>query len=157
MTAIHGTLADIIWPGLLMQYGVVVWWVIAIGLVVEFFFVRMITQLPWWKCLVAALVMNLASTVLGFILIPIGSIVIGIFPGLPLEYIFRNSNFGATILPWSLTFIGAAMINATLEIFVLRLMFSQWFGKRGFWLLCAANSISVGLAIIHVLVAPPNL
>jgi hypothetical protein len=43
------TIADLVWPALLLEGRILTWWAILAGLIIEYFFVRMITDLSRWK------------------------------------------------------------------------------------------------------------
>src|SRR3954451_22715025 len=67
-------LADVVWPALLLEGRLLAWWVIAIGLLIEWPFVRFLTDFPWRKSFIVDAAMNAASTVLGIILLPVAGI-----------------------------------------------------------------------------------
>jgi hypothetical protein len=146
--------ADVVWPALFLEDRLFSWWAIGLGLVVEFFFVRWLTTLNLRMCVVADLSMNAASALLGIFLIPLAGIAWEFFPGLILYNIFRVGTFNPGT--WAATFLLAVLINAVLELLVLRLAFRQKVGKRVFWWLCVANSLSVALAFGSLLVRPPR-
>ena len=148
-------LADVIWPALLLEGRILTWWAIITGLVVEYLFVRRITNLPIARALLADIVMNAVSTLLGMLAIPFACIVWEFFPGIFLYKIFNIGTFNPGT--WTATIIIAAGINALIEGFVLRRFFKQPITKSGFWLLFAANAISVGLAFGSLLYLPPRL
>jgi hypothetical protein len=78
---------------------------------------------------------NLVSTILGIILIgELGLIVV-----LP----FRNA-FGAGA--WVATIIVGIGVNGCVESMVVRQWFKPDFGLKDFWLLLAANALTVGIA-----------
>ncbi len=79
--------------------------------------------------------MNLASAILGFILIG--------FLGLIVVLPFR-ATFGMSA--WIVTFIVAVMVNTCLESIVVSKWFKVDFAKKDFWLLVAANVLTVGIA-----------
>jgi len=136
-------LANIVWPALYLLGRLISFWVIASGLFIEFFFVRRLTSLGWKRAIWADVAMNLASALLGVILIPVvGLIVVLPFP----------ATFG--ILSWVATFCVAVLINASVESFVLLKGFKQSIGKKEFWLFCLANALSVGVAFASFWVYP---
>ena len=142
------TLADIIWPALFLEGRLLSVWVIGLGLFVEYFFVWRITTLGALKSLLADVVMNAASTLLGIPLVPIFGLIVAIVPG----------EFVGTFSPvtWAVTFIVTVLLNTCIESLVLWKLFRQMFGKKQFWWLALANSISVGIAFASFAIYPPH-
>jgi hypothetical protein len=137
-------LADVVWPALFLEERLLSLWVILSGLIVEYFFVRRITQLGVKKSIIADVAMNAASTLLGIVLIPVAGLAWEVFPGIILFKWFNLGTFNP--FTWIATFCFAVLINAALETFVLAKIFKQKMGKRGFLWLCLANAITVGIA-----------
>ncbi|XHR28912.1 MAG: hypothetical protein ACFUZC_23735 [Chthoniobacteraceae bacterium] len=154
MSSITPLLADVVWPALFLEQRLFSWWAIGAGLLAELLFVRYITKLSWSMCIVADIAMNAASSILGFILIPLAGIVWEFFPGLIFCEIFHIGTFNP--ITWTATFVIAAMVNGSLEGLVLRFGFKQAIGKKGFWLLCLANAVSIGMAFYSVFAHPPQ-
>ncbi len=152
----HPIFGDVVWPALLLEGRVLTWWAILIGLVAEFFFVCGVTDLSLSRAAFADVAMNAASALLGILLIPMAGALSGRFF---LESSCIKFNIG-TFNPgtWVATILMAASINTFIERFVLRRFFKQPVaGKRGFWLLFAGNSISIGLAFGSIIYKPPQL
>lgn len=141
-------LADVVWPALFLEQRLFSWWAIGAGLLAELLFVRYITKLSWGRCIVADVAMNVASSVLGLILIPLVGIAWEVFPGMIMYKLLKMGTFNP--ITWSATFILASVVNGSLEGLVLRFGFKQKIGKKGFWLLCLANVVSVGMAFYSV-------
>jgi hypothetical protein len=139
-------LADVIWPALFVESRLLSIWVIALGLVVEYFFVWRITNLGPIKSIMADVVMNAASTIPGIILIPAIGLVVALVPG----------EFVGTFSPitWAATFLACAFLNTAIEWLVLWKLFKQDLGKKQFWLLALANGLSVGIAFASFLIYP---
>lgn len=140
---VPSTLADIVWPALYLVERMLSVWVILAGLVIEFFFVWQITELGVEKSIYADLLMNLASTVIGIILIP----VFGLIVVLP----FR-ATFG--LAAWIATFCVTVLINTSVESLVLLRGFKQRIGKSEFCWLGLANALSAGAAFATFAVRP---
>src|SRR4051812_38434108 len=64
-------IADVIWPGLVLEQRLFSSWAIGFGLVVELFFLKCVTSLKLDRCIVANLAMNAVSAGLGLLLIPL--------------------------------------------------------------------------------------
>jgi hypothetical protein len=148
-------LADVVWPALFLEMRLLAWWVILIGLLIEWPFVRVLTQFPWKKAFIADAAMNAASTVLGILLLP----VVGLFILEPIgeATFYRRFNVGTfNPMTWTATFLVAVVLSAAIEFLTLRIAFKQRLGARGYWWLCVANSMSAGLAFWSVFRFPPH-
>lgn len=150
----HTIFADMIWPALFLQNRLLSMWIILAGLFIEYFFVWRVTSLGAWRSILADVGMNIASTVLGIVLIPLAGIAWEFFPGLIIYRLFNVGTFNPGT--WAVTFLMAVLINAALEMSVLRIWFQQHFGKDLFGWLCLANALSVGLAMASLLIYPPR-
>jgi hypothetical protein len=139
-------LANVIWPALFLESRLLSIWVILAGLLVEYFFVWRITELGAKRSVLADVVMNAASTLLGIVLIPAVGFVVALFPG---------ELFGTfSPITWGFTFLAAVFINALIESLVLWKGFKQSIGKKEFWWLWFANALSVGIAFGSFLIIP---
>lgn len=147
-------LADVVWPALFLEQRLFSWRAIGLGLVVEFFFVRWLTVLGFRMCIAADITMNAASALLGIILVPAAGFIWELFPGIIIYKVFNIGTFNPGT--WAATFLFAVFINAALETSVLRFAFKQKTGKRVFWWLCVANSLSVSLAFGSLFIHPPK-
>jgi hypothetical protein len=128
-------IANIVWPALYLISRLLSVWVILSSLFIEFFFLWKLLRLDAKQAILADVLMNLVSTILGIILIgELGLIVV-----LP----FRNA-FGAGA--WVATIILGIGVNGCVESMVVRQWFKPDFGLRDFWLLLAANALTVGIA-----------
>jgi len=152
MIIIHPIIADIVWPALYLELRLFSFWAIAAGLMAELLFVRYITQFSWGKCIIADIGMNAVSSLLGVILIPLAGIAWEFLPGIALYKIFNIGTFNP--ITWTATFLLAVIINGTLETMTLRYAFKRKIGKKGFWLLCLANTISIGMAFYSIVIYP---
>ena len=128
-------LANVVWPALYLIGRLLSIWVISISLLVEFVFLWKLLRLEAKRALLADLAMNLASAVLGFILIG--------FLGLVVILPFR-STFG--VAAWIATFIVAVLVNACIESLVVSKWFKNDFAKRDFCLMVIANALTMGIA-----------
>lgn len=146
--------ANLVWPALYLENRLVTWWAIAIGLAVEYMFVRRLFGFGVKKAILADACMNLASTLLGIVLIPIAGIAWEFFSGIILSDLFNVGTFN--LGTWVMTFFFATAINAAIESLVIRMAFKTAVGKRGFSGLFMANAISVAAALGSLLVSWPS-
>ena len=67
-------LANVIWPSLYLVERINTWWIVGISLLIEFLCLIWLTQEKIWKVGLMTLVMNLVSTVVGIVGIPLSGI-----------------------------------------------------------------------------------
>ena len=67
--------ANVVWPSLYILSQVYCWYVIVLGLVVEFFAVRFFGKASWGKAAVVTVVMSAISALVGWLLIAVNGIV----------------------------------------------------------------------------------
>lgn len=150
----YATIADVVWPALFLTGRLMAFWVIGIGLLVELFFVRWLTGFAWGKALLADILMNAASSLLGLLLIPLAGLAWESSAGIVMYRAFNIGTFNP--ITWAATFLAAVCINSALETAVLRYGFKQRPFSRFFCWLSLANAISVGIALVSVLLHPPR-
>jgi hypothetical protein len=150
----HALLADVVWPALFLAGRLMAWWAIALGLLVELFFVRLLTGFSWPKSALVDIAMNAASTLLGLFLVPIAGFAWEFSVGRVLYKLFNIGTFNPGT--WLATFLLAVFLNAALETAVLRYAFKQKPFKRFFWWLALANAVSVGIALGSLFMYPPR-
>ena len=132
--------ASMVWPSVYIAEGMRSWNVILIGLVIEVIFVKIFLKESYLKSVLIAFVMNLASTVLGAVAIPLTGF-IGEFLMIP----FGTGTFHPT--HWLLSYIFAVLSNVVIEGLTIKYIFRHNF-KKIFWWLCVANAISVIVCIL---------
>ena len=148
-------LADIVWPALILEQRILNVLPIAAGLVVEWLFLwRADFGLSWKRAVVVDLVMNTVSTGAGIVTIPVLGFLWEIFPGLVIYKLFNigTSNPGT----WLTTFVMPVLATNSVEALVVRFGFKIPLGSRRFWILCAANVISVAIAFASLWTNPPK-
>ncbi len=132
--------ANLVWPSLYIAEGMRSWYVILIGLVIEIIFVIYFLKHSYIKSALIAFVMNLVSTVLGIVAIPLSGI-IGEFLMIP----FGTGTFHPT--HWFMSYIFAVLSNVLIEGLTIKVVFKHNF-KKMFWWLFVANAISVVVCIL---------
>jgi len=104
----------------------VTWWSIALGLIVEYLFVRKLTHFDIRKSILVDLSMNLVSCLLGIILIPLFGVAWEFFPGIVFYKLFNIGTFDYGT--WTATFFFAVFINALLDNFLINKGFKKKLG-----------------------------
>ena len=144
--------ADLIWPSLYIAKGMLSIKVILLGLIIELFFVKCFTKVKWNKALIITLLMNLITTILGMIFIPLS--------GLGSEFVFdfvfhAYDKFGIGTFHWShwlTAYLLVILINTFIEGLFIKLTLKFKILKT-FWWLVIANSISVFLCFLFYIMS----
>lgn len=139
--------ADLIWPSLYIAKGMLSIKIILLGLIIELFFVKHFTKVNWQKALTVTFLMNLITTILGMIFIPLS--------GLGSEFIFdfvfhAYDKFGIGTFHWShwlIAYLLVMFMNTFIECLFIKLTLKRTILKT-FWWLLIANSISVFLCFL---------
>jgi len=127
--------ANMIWPSVYIVCQYYTWYVIAIGLIVEFFAIKFFAKASWVKSVVIVIVINAISAILGIYLIPISGII-----GELILFPFSSGTFHLS--HWVLAYLLAVFSNACVEGLALKLCFKYPF-KKNYWWLMGANAVSV--------------
>ena len=139
--------ADLIWPSLYIAKGMLSIKVILLGLILELFFVKHFTKVSWKKAATVTFVMNLITTMLGIIFIPLS--------GLGSEFVFdfvfhAYDKFGIGTFHWShwlTAYLLVILINTIIEGLFIKLTLKIKILKT-FWWLLIANAISVFICFL---------
>ena len=145
--------ADVVWPALFLEERFWRWWIIGGGLLVEWPAVRWLTRRTWLQSAGLDVLMNLASALLGILLVPLAGVLWELIRGLILYQLLNLGSFHIT--GWIGTVLFATAANAGIEGVVLR-AFGTPMSWRRFAVLCLANLVSVGLAVLSLALAPPR-
>jgi len=153
---IPNSLADVVWPALLLEQRMLSLVSIVAGLIVEWLALWLCGfGLTWKKAAVVDVVMNTASALLGIFLIPLLGMGWEYFPGQLIENALNVGTFSA--INWLATFVIAVAVTTAIEASVVRWGFKIALGQRRFWTLFGANAVSVGFAFVSVMLYPPHL
>ena len=132
--------ANVVWPSLYILEGMMSWYVILIGFVIETAFVKYFLKDTYLKAVLIAFVMNLVSAVLGVLGIPISGLIVEI-----LLIPFDTGTFHIT--HWLASYLFAILLNVAVEGLTVKIIFKHKF-KKMFWWLFVANAISVFICIL---------
>ena len=139
--------ADLVWPSLYITKGMLSIKVILIGLIIALFFVKYCTKVDWKKASIVTILMNLITTILGIIFIPLS--------GLGAEFVFdfvfhAYDKFGIGSFHWShwlTAYLLVIFINTFIECMFIKLTLKLTL-KKIFWWLLIANSLSVFICFL---------
>jgi hypothetical protein len=118
------------------------WWVMVIGLAIEATFLHQFFEMSWKNSGAATLIINVASTLLGFI-------------GLPLIFIPVSAlEPPETIAALIIIIAYLAVVDNLIELSLLRLAFHIKLSLRRFLIFLVANAITGALVYISLLTIP---
>jgi tellurite resistance protein TehA-like permease len=110
--------------------------------------------LSWRKAVVVDVVMNAVSTGVGIVLIPALGLAWEYFPGLLVHKVFNVGTFNPGT--WAATFVMAVLATTAIEAAVVRWGFKVSLDRPRFWILCAANGVSIAIAFASLWIYPPK-
>ena len=132
--------ANMVWPSLYISEGMRSWYVIIIGFAIEVVFVKLFLKELFLKSISIAFIMNLISTVLGIIAIPLSGFIAEI-----LMIPFGTGTFHPT--HWITSYVFAVLSNVLFEGLAIKIIYKIEFKKTFLWL-SFANAISVIICIL---------
>ncbi|MBN1422249.1 MAG: hypothetical protein JXP34_25975 [Planctomycetes bacterium] len=136
-------LANVTWPGLVLEQGILSWRVIALGFLLEYAIVRLVFSLSPRRALLVTGVANLASALIGMVLVPVA--------GLGWEYVRGHFEVEpqATFGPagWAGSIALAIIVNTAIEIAVLAKGFRLKLGPIRLLAFLGANAASAAMAL----------
>ena len=134
--------AYVVWPSLYIVGGMHSVKVIIAGFLIELLFVKFFTDTRWLKASLVTFVMNLITSLLGIVFIPIS--------GLLLEFVMYPVN-RATFhwTHWVASYLVIVIMNTLIEGLVIKLMLKKEF-KKIFWWLLGANTLSVLICVFFM-------
>lgn len=147
-------LADVVWPSLFLAGRLFAWWIIGAGLLIEWAFVIRLTRTTLVRAGVMTVVMNAISAAVGIVGIPLSGIIWEFIAAATVMPLFNWGTFNP--VTWFVSCILAALLNTVVETASLRLLFRVAWTKRLFWWLALANAITVGMALISIMISPPS-
>jgi hypothetical protein len=147
-------IANLVWPALYLVGRMSAILPIAAGLIVEFVFLRYATSLRGFRCIRAALAMNLASALFGIVLIPIFGLAWEVVAAVTIYPLFDVGTFNPAT--WIATALLAAVANAAIEGQVLKRFFGMMLNRKIFVQLTAVNLVTVSLALLSLHLDPPK-
>ena len=132
--------ANIVWPSLIIVEGIMSWYIILFGIIIEFLFIKFWAKEGTLRAMVMTFGMNTVSALIGLILIPVSGFIAAIVLGI----ISTINTFDYLI--WMVSYILAVLSNVLIEGYFLKLIFKKPFKTSFKWLL-VSNSLSVIVAI----------
>lgn len=138
-------MANVVWPALYLVGGFYTWWVIAIGLAIEFIAIQRLFALNPSRAALVDVTANAVSALLGVVLIPLAGIIYEFFPGSLVNWAFSWGTFNP--IAWVATVLLGAAVNLFVEGQVMKRIFSITLSKRTQLVLYVTNLITVTMAL----------
>jgi hypothetical protein len=149
-TAAH---ADVLWPGLFLEGGMLTLPAILVGLLIEIAILRFGFRLTWRRSVVAGVAVNGISTLVGVLLTPLLGMAWELFPGGLINDRFDLPEFNP--VTWTATAILAALASTAIEGVALIRLFKIRFDLPRWLLWLAANAISTAIAVAGAIPGAP--
>lgn len=135
--------ADMVWPALVLEERLLSIPAIFFGLLVEWVIYYLFFPLTWKKSGIITVTINLVSTLIGIIFIPVAGLLWAIIP-------FNTfSPFS-----WAITYLLAVGLTSWIEIRAAENTFSLVSSRRDELVIVCANAASVGLAFLSLFIFP---
>ncbi len=140
--------ANMIWPGAYMVNGIIKYYIVIINAILTFVFVRIIARdASFKKVILVSAILILLLTVLGIFAIPICSLLA--------ELVFVAFNIPTfSLLSWTIEYLACVLFYTLLDVAILQLVL-KLHDKKIILLLLLYNLLTIGLAIIEILVIHP--
>jgi hypothetical protein len=134
--------ANMTWPSLYILEGMMTWWIIAAGIIIEFIFIKIFTRDGFKKSIIMDISMNTISALVGIVAIPLSGILV--------ELIFIPFDTGTFhISHWILDYLFTILCNTAIESLVLKIIFKKIYKEIFWWIFCA-NIFSVMICFIKI-------
>ena len=147
--------ANLVWPALHAEAKVSSIYIILLSLLIEYAVIRWLFKQNIKKSILYALSANLASGLFGLILRPLSGVIWELSLGKLVMIIFDWGTFNP--VAWFCVPIIGGLINAVIEIQVIKRVWKQETVKKDLYILLLVNWITVGLATIWVVISPPTM
>ena len=147
--------ANVVWPALYTETKMSSVPIIALSLVIEFWFFRWLLKLNYKESIIYTLVANTVSGLIGLFLRPLSGIAYEVSLGAIVNWLFNWGTFNP--IAWFFVPIIGGAINAFLELLTIRLLWKKKISKNNYLLTWGINTITVAIATIWVIVNPPQL
>jgi hypothetical protein len=148
-------IANVVWPALYAEEKVSSIPIIALSLVIEFFFFRRLFGLSFQKAALFTLAANIASGLVGLLGRPLSGLLYEITIGMIVMWIFDWGTFNP--VTWISVPIFGGALNAFIEVFTIRLIWKEKITKRNFYWIWLANIVTISIATAWVVASPSEI
>ena len=145
-------IANVVWPALYAEDKVSSMPIIALSLVIEYFFFRRLFNLNTKQACFYTLAANMVSGLVGLVGRPLSGLLYEVTIGMLVMWILDWGTFNP--VTWISVPIFGGALNALLELLTIRIIWKHKLSKKNFCWLWLANIITVGLATAWVIGSP---
>jgi len=147
-------IANVVWPALYAEDAINSLPIIALSLVIEFFFFRRLFNISNKQALFYDLSANLASGLIGMVGRPLSGLLYEVTIGILVMRVFEWGTFNP--IAWVAVPIFGGALNAILELLPIRLIWKHKITKGNFLWIWLANIITISLATAWIATHPAN-
>ena len=145
-----------VWPALYIMARSYTWWGIVLGLVIEYFALRLLSKATWQKTVVAVLAANALTSVIGYFAMPWLTFGWEFVLEFTVYQVIKLGTFN--LFGWIATVFVMGAITAFPEYFFIKKVMKVEFTRKRSWLWWwLANCASVFVAFVTVIIWPVNL
>ena len=148
-------IANVVWPALYAEEKVSSIPIIALSLVIEFFFFRRLFGLNVKKAALYTVAANIASGLIGLLGRPLSGLLYEITIGMIIMWIFDWGTFNP--VTWISVPIFGGALNALIELLTIRLIWKAKITKRNFYWIWLANIVTISIATAWVVISPSEI
>ena len=140
-------LANLIWPGLAVHFAFSLK-AIVIGLIIEAVVIKNLFQFGLFRSLFTSFCANFVSALIGFILVPIVTLVWEFFLAFILNKFIAVSSFH--LIGWIMSALIAGSVSTAIELFIIgRYFFTSHFTKIQIFIFYIANLLTAFIALME--------
>lgn len=142
-------IANLIWPVACLEAGLLSFWPITLGLLLEWPFVRWATKTKWPMGFCITLAVNFASALMGVFAIRLIGLLVTIPHGFLAEILKIDGTFGPS--GWILTYLAAAFMMTCVEVAAFRRYFCRHFFEKRELPIPSLERVWVGMGMANLL------
>lgn len=147
-------LADVVWPALFLSIRMAAWWCVVVSILIEGLALWRLAQVPPARALLASVVMNIASALIGMLILPL--------LGIRLEAL-ADTTYNAWLdwgtfnpITYGTTWLSATLLTTIIECVTLWLAFRMPLRGRLVTVVLLANAVTVAIAGVSALLFAPQ-
>ena len=147
--------ANIVWPALVAETKVSSLQIIALSLLIEYWFFKWLFQIDTKQAILYTMAANISSGILGLFLRPLSGIAYELSLGMIVYWLFNWGSFNP--IAWFFVPITGGAINSVLELGTIRIIWKRKITKRNFYLTWMINAFTVAIATAWAVICPPRM
>ena len=136
--------ANVVWPALFLSIRMAAWWCVVISIFIEGLALWRFAQVPLPKALTASVVVNIASVLIGVLLLPLLGLRLEALADVTYKAWLDWGTFNP--ITYATTWLGATLLTTVIECFTLWLAFRMPFRRKWMAVVLLANAATVAIA-----------